>query len=579
MTRRLAAIMAADIAGYSRLIRADEAGTIEAVRKIRERIFEPIFKDRAGRVVKLMGDGLLVEFPSVVDAVEAAVDLQERMEQHNADLPASRRIAYRIGVNLGDVVVEGDDIHGDGVNLAARLEKLATPGGLCVSDSVHEQVRDRTDLLFVDMGEQHVKNIDRPVRAWQWCVGDRRTTRPQSEIQCASRPTLIVLPFANGSGDPQQSYFCQGLTESITTALSCIRRFPVISSATASSPEMARGAPHDAARSLGARFVLDGSVQRTTNSIRVTVHLTDLEGRQQAWAEKYDRPANDLFEIQDDIASHVAAAIEPQIEVIEIRRARGQRTDTSAWDLYLQGLWHLQHTTCEGNSTARTYFQRALDLASDFGEAWSGLARSLVRDHIFHCSADTEESLRQGLAAARRGVELNDDSSQAHSTLGYTYLALGYGQMCTEEFHHALRLNPYNAQARMALGNQLDLGGDFEGGLAHIKAGLELSPFDPYRHFYMAAIARALATQGAHEEALAWAQRAVSAKSDDPGLWYRLALAAANLDRIELAREALQRCESMKPGLIESRRTWRPYDDDHRNALYFGGARRHDLIP
>ena len=291
MQRRLAAILATDVVGFSRLIRADEEGTIAALKALRVDIIDPKLAEHHGRIVKLMGDGMLAEFPSVVDAVRAAVATQQAVRAHNSGLPEDKRIAFRVGINLGDVVIDGDDIHGDGVNLAARLEGLAKPGGICISGSVHEQIRDRIDPAFEDLGEQEVKNIDRPVRVWQW-IADARlaagvSAKTDQPLPLPDKPSIAVLPFENMSGDPEQEYFSDGISEDLTTALS---RFDGLVVITRNSAFTYKGEAVDVkrvGRELGVRYVLEGSVRRAGERVRVYAQLVDAETDRHVWADRF----------------------------------------------------------------------------------------------------------------------------------------------------------------------------------------------------------------------------------------------------------------------------------------------------
>ena len=312
MERRLAAIMATDVVGYSRLIRADEEGTLAALKALRADLIDPKIAEHHGRIVKLMGDGMLVEFASIVDAVHAAVETQRAVTDHNTDVPVDKRIDLRIGINLGDVVIDGDDIQGDGVNVAARLESMAEPGGICISGMVFESVRDRMDVPFEDMGEQAVKNIDRPVRVWRWLAGDGvapsepfGATEP---LPLPEKPSIAVLPFDNMSDDPDQEYFTDGMTEDIITDLSKISGLFVIAR---NSTFTYKGKPtkvKQVAKELGVRYVLEGSVRRVGNQVRINVQLIDATTGGHLWADRYDGTLDDVFAVQAEVARSVAAA-------------------------------------------------------------------------------------------------------------------------------------------------------------------------------------------------------------------------------------------------------------------------------
>jgi adenylate cyclase len=363
-TRRLAAILAADVAGYSRLMGEDEEGTLAALKAIRREVADPKIKEHQGRIVKTTGDGLLLEFASVVDAVRCAVEVQREMAERNVDVPSDRRIELRMGINLEDIIKDGRDIYGDGVNVAARLEALAEPGGICVSRVVRDQVRDKLAFSFEDMGEQQVKNITRPIRVHRIVIGEksnRSETAPGGPQQnpplaLPDKPSIAVLPFQNMSGDPEQEYFADGMVEEIITALSRIRWLFVIAR---NSSFIYKGQAVDVkqvGRELGVRYVLEGSVRKGGNRVRITAQLIDAVTGAHIWADRFDGSLEDIFELQDKVASSVAGVIEPALQTAEIRRSVDRPTsDLTAHDLYLQSMAQFPsergsslHWTCSG---------------------------------------------------------------------------------------------------------------------------------------------------------------------------------------------------------------------------------------
>ncbi|MEN8198071.1 MAG: adenylate/guanylate cyclase domain-containing protein, partial [Pseudomonadota bacterium] len=352
MERRLAAILAADVVGYSRLVRADEEGTIEALKRLRTELIDPKIAEHRGRTVKLMGDGILVEFPSVVDAVRAAAQVQQAMAGYNGDRVEDDRIRFRIGVNLGDVVIDGNDIHGDGVNIAARLEGLAAPGGICISGAVHEQVRDRVDLAFEDMGDCKVKNIDRPIRAWRWSAeaSPPAHAAPVSSTPPAlpDKPSIAVLPFDNMSNDPDQDFFADGMAEDIITALSRMPWFFVIAR---NSSFTYKGRAVDVTQvstELGVRYVLEGSVRKAGNRLRITAQLIDATTGKHVWAERYDRDVLDIFDVQDEVTQAIVSAVAPEFLATEAKRVRRKDpAQLDAWECVMRGRAHLWKQGCE----------------------------------------------------------------------------------------------------------------------------------------------------------------------------------------------------------------------------------------
>ena len=332
-TRRLAAILAADVAGYSRLMGADEEGTLAALKALRRELYDPKIKEHRGRVVKTTGDGLLLEFASVVDAVRCAVEVQRAMAERNVDVPPDRRIEFRMGINLGDIIRDGRDIYGDGVNIAARLEALAEPGGICVSRVVHDQVRDKLDVAFEDLGEQQVKNIARPVHVWRVQLGAKPAVSASAPLALPDKPSIAVLPFQNMSGDSEQEYFVDGIVEEIITALSRIPWLFVLArnssfSYKGQSPDVKR-----VGRELGVRYVLEGSVRKGGDRVRITGQLIEAETGAHLWADRFDGLIEDVFELQDKVASSVAGVIEPALQAAETARSTGRSTnDLTAYD-------------------------------------------------------------------------------------------------------------------------------------------------------------------------------------------------------------------------------------------------------
>ena len=337
--RRLAAILAVDVAGYSRLMGEDEEGTLAALRAVRRELGDPKITEHRGRIVKTTGDGLLAEFASVVDAVRCAIELQREMIARNAATPAERRIEFRMGINVGDIIIEDGDIFGDGVNIAARLEALAEPGGICLSAAAHEQVRDRLHIAFDDLGEQQVKNITRPVRTYRVALGasSRAAVPAGAPLPLPDKPSLVVLPFLNMSGDPEQDYFVDGMVEEIITALSRIRWLFVIARNSSFTYKGLAIDVKQVGRELGVRYVLKGSVRKAGERVRITAQLLDATTGTHLWADRFDGPLEDVFELQDKVASNVAGVIEPTLQAAETARSAGRPTsDLTAYDLYLR---------------------------------------------------------------------------------------------------------------------------------------------------------------------------------------------------------------------------------------------------
>src|SRR5580693_3174938 len=364
-TRRLAAILAADVVGYSRLMGADEEGTLERLIALRHELVDPKIAEHHGRIVKTTGDGLLAEFPSAVDAVRCAVEVQQAMPERNRSAAADNRLELRIGINLGDVIVETDDLYGDGVNIAARIEALADAGGVFVSNTVHDQVRDRLPFVFEDLGEQQVKNIVRPVRVYRvrdTGAATKSTSTPTPPaLPLPDKPSIAVLPFANMSGDPEQEYFADGMVEEIITALSRIRWLFVIARNSTFTYKGRAVDVKQVGRELGVRYVLEGSVRKGGNRVRITAQLIDAETGVHLWADRFDGSLEDVFDLQDKVAISVAGVIEPALQAAEIRRTADRPTnDLNAYDLYLRALAAISPITNERNFEALRLLKQAI---------------------------------------------------------------------------------------------------------------------------------------------------------------------------------------------------------------------------
>jgi adenylate cyclase len=421
-TRRLAAILAADVAGYSRLIGADEEGTLNRLKAIRTELVDPKIADHHGRIVKTTGDGLLVEFSSVVDALRCATEWQHGMDERNAAAPGGNRIKFRIGVHQGDIVVEDDDIFGDGVNVAARLEGLAEPGGICVSVRVQEDVAGRLDLIFEDIGEQNLKNITRPVRVYRVRIATAEDTSKVTPTESGpvlslpDKPSIAVLPFENMSGEPEQEYFADGIAEDVITALS---RYPSLFVIARNSSFTYKGRAINVTqvgRDLGVRYVLEGSLRKSNDRIRVTAQLVEAETGKHIWAERYDRELADIFVVQDEITDAVTIAIAPAIAGAEQRRAvRKPPRNLDAWGAYQRGLWHLCKFGAEDNAFSQQFFQQAIDLDPNFAGGYSGLAIAKRRG-VQRLGLLEQNNV---LDLARRAVVLDPDDAEARARLGF----------------------------------------------------------------------------------------------------------------------------------------------------------------
>ena len=553
MERRLAAILAADVVGYSRLIRSDEEGTLDRLKALRNEIIDPKIAEHSGRIVKLMGDGMLVEFASVVDAVCAAAETQQALSERNAVLPEEKRIEFRFGINLGDVVIDGDDIQGDGVNVAARLESLAETGGICISGSVHEQVRDRLDLPFEDLGEQRVKNIDRPIRVWQWVadaeLSESISAKMDEPLPLPDKPSIAILPFENVSGDPEQEYFADGITEDIITSLSQIRWLFVIARNSTFSYKGKSPDVRQVARELGIRYALEGSIRKAGNRVRITAQLIDATTGNHLWARRYDRELEDIFALQDEITENIVAAIQPELGSAEQERARRKLPENlNAWDIYQRGLWHMYHFTNEGLDEAQKLFERAIAMDPNFAPSYGGVAYVHIQKAFYAAPETRVETLDEALSMARKAVALDEKDAVGHFTLGRAHSLRCEFEPGVDELETAIDLNPSFAQAHFGLGHVLSHSDRMEEAILSFDKAIRLSPQDPHLFAFYATRALTHMYLGQYDDAASWARKAI--RAPHATFWPHLAYTAslAYLGQADHAKAALAELLKYKPG-------------------------------
>jgi TolB-like protein/class 3 adenylate cyclase len=601
--RRLAAILAADVVGFSRLMGEDEAGTLAALKTHLEELIEPTVAAHEGRVVKLMGDGVLAEFPSAVEAVRCAIEVQRAMVERNAEVPEARQIQFRIGVNLGDVISEGDDIYGDGVNVAARLEGLAEPGGICLSSTVHLQVRNKVDVGFQDLGEKDLKNIAYPVhvfgvlldgepapapqptKAWPrgpavqflgmllvvmillgggyvgWLKLQSLDTEPASVERMAlplpEKPSIAVLPFGNLSGDPEQEYFADGITNDIITDLSKFKNVFVIAS---NSTFTYKGKPvkvQQVAEELGVRYVLEGSVQRTSERVRINAQLIDATTGQHLWAERYDRDTQNLFAIKDEIIETIVATLTFKVDTVE--RERVFRKDTEnleAYDYYLRGRDTWFGWTKEANAEAGKLFEKAIELDPNYARAYGFLTWVHVNDWRYGWSEDPDASMQRAVELAQKANALAPDDYESHWNLGFVYLYRREFDRAEAEYERALALNPNDADFLVEMSEALVYLGRPEEAIAQIKKAMRLNPHFPEWHLWDLGWAYHVA--GRDEEALATLRRM---NNPPPGVHQTLARVYVRLGRPEQARAEIGEFLEKEPDATLETAKRQPYKD------------------
>jgi len=570
--RRLAAILAADVAGYSRLMSVDEEDTLARLKAHLAELIDPKIIEHRGRVVRIAGDGILVEFSSVVSAVRCAIEIQQGMIARNADIPVDKKIEFRVGVNLGDIIIDGDDIHGDGVNIAARLESIAEPNGVCISEASHQQVRDKLDVGFDDIGEQQLKNIARPVRVYR-ISSSGTPAAAQPPLALPDKPSIAVLPFQNMSGDPDQEYFADGITEDITTALSRLRWFFVIAR---NSSSTYKGKVFDVrliARELGVRYVLEGSVRKGGDRLRITVQLIDAVTGNHIWAQRYDREVADIFELQDEITSNVVATIEPQLYAAEDFRAMRKPPERlDAWDCVARALALIMKMSKDENARAQELLSKAIAIDASYARAYSLLAfaGSLAYSWGWEPS---EGGLAQAWEIAQKAVRLDVDDPWAHLALGHLHRQRRELLEAVAEFQNALAHNPNFAFAHTHLGLALCFLGRCEDALREIDTAERLSPRDLQAGLNSIARAIACFIDGRYREGIDFARKAVRQNPDTAGAHHMVVVNCALAGEVEAAGAALQTLKRLESGLSLEKLDMAVYVRDEDRRRYFEAFR------
>ncbi|MFP6747298.1 MAG: adenylate/guanylate cyclase domain-containing protein [Alphaproteobacteria bacterium] len=506
LQRRLAAILAADVVGYTRLMAGDEAGTLARLKALRAEVFDPETARFGGRIFKTTGDGALVEFASAVDAVQCAVEIQRALAERNTAVAEDQRTVLRIGVSLGDVIVDEDDLFGNGVSVASRMEGLAEPGEICISENVHEHVSGSLDVEFIDIGEQSVKNIDRPIRCFRVRLGPVASMETKA-LPAAEKPSIAVLPFNNMSGDPEQEYFSDGITEDIITALSRIRQLFVMARNTSFTFKGCSVDVQAVARELGVRYVLEGSVRKAGNRVRITAQLIDGASGNHLWAERYDRELKDIFAVQDEITQVVAGALEPAISKAEFERVR--RTppgNLDAWSQYQIGMHHFHKITTDGDEDARTCFRAAIALDPSFSAPHASLARTYSRGAMTELPDDMEKHFQIAVASAKEAIALDREDAYAHTALGLA-LQVTDADAAIRALEEALSINPNLAVAHFGIGMAFVAGRQPERAVSHLETAMRLSPRDPLSHLFNGMMGTAYFALGDYQAALEWSSK------------------------------------------------------------------------
>ena len=549
--RKLAAILAADVAGYSRLMGLDEEGTHARLTRYRRELTDPKIAEHHGRIVHTAGDGMLVEFASVVDAMRCAIAIQAAMAEANAEEPPDRRIEFRIGVNIGDVIVEGDDLYGDGVNIAARLEARAAPGGICIARTVLTQTRGKLAFSVEDLGEQALKNIAQPVHVFRVVIEDRRPSAA-AVLVLPDKPSIAVLPFDNMSRDPEQEYFSDGTAEDIITALS---RYPSLFVIARNSSFTYKGRAVDVkqvGRDLGVRYVLEGSLRKAGNRVRVTAQLVEAATGNHIWAERYDRDLADIFALQDEITDAVTTAVAPAIADAERQRAmRRPPGNLDVWAAYRRGLFQLTKATPEDDLSAEQFFRQAIEIDPTFAGPYSALALVLLQRAAVHQRLGMAEAQVAAEALARRAVTLDGGNAEARSCLGWALQARGELAGALVEIDRALAMSPNLATAHGQRGATLIFSGRPNDGLAALKTCIRLDPRDPFMAVRLLHVTCGLYFARDYEAAVEAARSLIRSYPDFPMIYRWPAAALGQLGRTAEAKEALDKAVSLAPAAFD----------------------------
>ncbi len=553
--RRLAVILAADVVGYSRLMEQDEAGTLATLKARRREVLEPLVARHRGRIFKIAGDSALAEFGSAVGAVQCAIDLQREMACANDALSDERSIVLRIGVNLGDVIVEGSDLYGDGINIAARLEGMAEPGGILVSGTAYDHVRNKVSTGFDDLGVRNLKNIREPVRVF----AVSGISHVRAAAVTADKPSIAILPFVNMSGDPGQTYFSDGVTEDIITELS---RFPSLFVVARNSSFQYRDKAVDVRRialELGVRYLVEGSVRKAANRVRITAQLIDAANGSHLWSERYDRSIDGLFEVQDEVTRTIVATLVGRVEAAEMKGVRQRPTDNlHAYEALLRGIEHLRGQGDDDNRRARELFESAVALDPRYGLAHAYVAMALLVEHRYDNAPDFIK--QRALDSALAGVRLDPNEARCHQFLAQAYRFRGEFDLAVSHMERSAALNPNDANGIAQKGSILGVVGRAEEGIVLIREAMRLNPFHP--DWYWSAMAIAAYAAGRYEEALEANRRR------PPQYWEfaRVAACLAQLGRIDEARRCAADVLRLKPDfhLAAERLSYKnPADAEH----------------
>ena len=556
-------MLAADVAGYSRLMGIDEEGTLARLKAVRKALVGPVIAFHRGRIVKTTGDGMLVEFASAVDAARCAIEVQRGMAEQNATAPTDIRIEFRIGIHVGDIIFDDNDIFGEGVNIAARLEGIAEPSGVCISDDAQRQIRGKVDIAFEDMGLQTLKNIAEPMRAWRMKLNGIPSTVVSKKgsldnaqlLALPDKPSIAVIPFQNMSGDPEQEYFADGIVEDIITALS---RFKSVFVIARNSSFTFKGRAADikkVGQELGVRYVLEGSIRKAGGRVRITGQLIDAATGAHLWADKFDGSLEDVFDLQDRITAKVVAAIAPKLDQAEIERSKRKSTEKlDAYDYYLRGLALVESASKDENEEALRLFYKAIEIDTNFALAHAMVARCFTLRKANGWMVDVARESAETAKLARRAVELGRDDAAVLSRVGYALARVVFEpDEGADLIERALTLNPHLSSAWQFSGLLKAFRGEPETAIEHLAQAMRLSPLDPSLYSMQSATALAHFVAGRYEESVFWAEKASRANPNFLPAIRIIATSTGNSGQLERARKAGQRVLEIDPAFRVSR--------------------------
>jgi adenylate cyclase len=572
MERRLAAVLAADIAGYSRLMGRDEERTLAGLKSFRKTLVDPSISSHRGRIVKTTGDGMLVEFASAVDAARCAVEVQRGVAAQNVGVPQDVRIEFRIGIHVGDIIIDDNDIFGDGVNIAARLEGLAEPGGVCISDDAHRQIRGKIDISFDDIGEQSLKNIAEPMRAWHMRLASEAAPAVRSspsptrvqDLALPDKPSIVVLPFDNMSAEPGQEYLADGIVEAITAALSCIRSFFVIARSSAFTYKGRATNARDIGRELGVAYLLEGSVQKAGTRLRIIVQLIETEGGAHVWSSRFDGAIDEFFDLEDRITEQVAGALQPSIRIAEIERSRRKRPqDLGSYDYTMRSMPHVWALEKQESAKALELLEKALAIDPEYPLALSLAGWCHAQRSVYNWSDNIAQSQAMARSLAERAAEMSGDDSIILAVLGAVHTFVRNHGTARVLLERAVALDPNAAWAWGRLGWLENYADQPKKAIENFERALRLSPIDPMNFNNYAGIGSAHEVAQEYDDAAAFYRRALQERPNASWIYRNLATALSGAGRIEEAKQAFSEMMRSYPDLTISK---------YKNAMVFSPA-------